>query len=296
MMDKRAQKEFVAVWPVRRVRHIPLPALAGRISLGRHLFPVALAGTGLILLVLLFAPWVWPVSPLETDYSAVLQPPSREYWFGSDFLGRDVFSRVLWGGRVSLSVAFLGILFTLLGGGMLGLIAGYWGGLVDEVIMRMVDVWLAFPPLLILLSISALLGPGLDRIVFALAISAIPRCSRLVRASVMALKQRDFVDASRALGASGAQILWAHILPHTAPVMILFAVIQMSAFLLSAAGLSFFGLGAQPPVPEWGAMLNEGRSFFREAWWLLAFPGIALFTASFWINLLGEGLREVWDR
>ncbi len=237
---------------------------------------------------------VLPVSPLQTDYNSLLQPPDSSHWFGTDYLGRDVLARVLWGGRYSLGVAFSGAMVTILCGSLIGLIAGYSGGITDIVLMRIVDIWLAFPTLLILLSVVSILGPGLLTVLLALGISAMPKCIRVVRGLVIVTKRSDYILASKALGASGIQILRFHIIPNIAPFIILYAVIQLSGFLMLTSGLSFFGLGAQPPTPEWGALLNEGRSFYRHSWWLLVFPGLALFVAGLWINFLAEGLREIW--
>lgn len=260
--------------------------------------PVAMIGlTGLVILLLatFFAPWIAPYSPTKIDHEHLIQNPSWGHIFGTDDLGRDVFSRVLWGGRESLRVGFMGIVVAMLGGTVLGLISGYFGGKVDSILMRLVDILLSFPTILLLLSIVAALGPGLSTVLIALGISAIPGYSRLVRGSVFATKNIEYIYAAQAMGASSERIMFYHILPNIIAPIIVYASLGLGSAIMITAGLSYIGLGAQPPSPEWGAMLNYGRSYLRSAWWMSVFPGLAIFISVLCINLLGDGLRDALD-
>jgi len=260
--------------------------------------PVAMAAlVGFLLLVLavIMAPLITPIPPNAHDYDHLLEPPSRAHPFGTDDLGRDIFSRVLWGGRESLRVAVLAIVVAVSGGIVVGLVSGYFGGWVDIVLMRIVDILLAFPSILLLLSIVAALGPNLGTVLIALGISAIPSFSRLVRGSVLAARNYEYVTASRVLGASDAYIMFTQILPNIMAPLIIYATVGLGGAILTTAGLSYLGLGAQPPSPEWGAMLNAGRNQLREAWWMSVFPGLAIFLAVLFVNLLSDGLRDALD-
>ena len=256
---------------------------------------VGFIGMMLIILLVLLAPWIAPYDPIESNYGVLLQPPSSKHWFGTDNLGRDLFSRILWGGRDSLLVGFIGMAIALTGGIIVGLVAGYYGALVDAIIMRFVDIWMAFPTLLLLLSIIAILGPGLTTLTIALGFASIPVYARVVRGSVLAVKNEQYVTAARVIGASDGQIMLWHIFPNIMGFLIIYATLELSVFILTAAGLSFLGLGAQPPSPEWGRMLNDGIAFIRQAWWMSAFPGLAIFLTSLFINMLGDGLRDALE-
>jgi ABC-type dipeptide/oligopeptide/nickel transport system permease subunit len=253
---------------------------------------IGLIGLGGLILLALLAPILAPFDPTRLNYEALLQPPDPDHWFGTDQLGRDLLSRILWGGRLSLAVSFLGIVLGLVSGSLIGLVAGTYGGWLDAALMRAVDVLLAFPTLLLLLSLVALWGPGLTTLVIALGISAMPGYARLVRGSTLAIKNQEYIVAAQVIGASKRRIMTRHILPHLAGILLIYNTTDWGSAILLAAGLSFLGLGAQPPSPEWGAMLNAGLPFLREAWWLTTFPGLALFSAVLSINLLGEGLRD----
>jgi len=256
---------------------------------------IGAAGLALILLSVLLAPWVAPFDPVTLDYDHLLQPPGARHWMGTDDLGRDIFSRVLWGGRESLRVALLGTLISLTFGITLGVISGYWGGVLDSTIQRIAEVFLAFPAILLLLSVVAALGPGLPSILAAVAVAMIPVYTRVVRASVMEIGQRDFVVAAQLVGASHRRIMLRHVLPNVLPPIMVYATLGIGGIIVATAGLSYIGLGAQPPSPEWGAMLDAGRAYLRTAWWMSLFPGAAIFVTVLCVNLLGDGLREAID-
>ena len=260
--------------------------------------PIAMAalfGFGLLLLTVILAPVITSIPPNDHDYEHLLEPPSWTHPFGTDDLGRDILSRVLWGGRESLRVAVMAIAVAVSGGIVVGLVSGYFGGWLDTLIMRIVDVLLAFPSILLLLSIVAALGPNLGTVLIALGISAIPSFSRLVRGSVLAARNYEYVTAARVLGASDAYIMFTQILPNIMAPLIIYATVGLGGAILTTAGLSYLGLGAQPPSPEWGAMLNAGRTHLRDAWWMSVFPGLAIFLAVLFVNLLSDGLRDALD-
>jgi peptide/nickel transport system permease protein len=254
-----------------------------------------LIGFSLLVLIAIIAPVIAPASPVEMDYSNLLKPPSSYNLFGTDDLGRDIFSRVLWGGRESLRVAVTAILVACTGAILVGMVSGYFGGKVDSVIMRLMDVLLAFPDILLLLSIVAALGPNLGTVLIAIGISAIPGISRFVRGTVLAIKNNEYVMAAEVLGAGHGYIMFTQILPNIMAPLIIYATLGLGNAIMITAGLSYIGLGAQPPSPEWGAMLNYGRNFMHNAWWMSVFPGLAIFLAVLFINLLGDGLRDALD-
>ena len=256
---------------------------------------IGLIGFGLLLVVVLLAPLLAPADPTALDIAHALQAPGKAHLFGTDDLGRDVFSRVLWGGRESLRVALIAIVVAALGGITLGLTSGYFGGVVDGITMRVVDVFLAFPTILLLLSIVAALGPSLGTVLIAVGISFIPNVARFVRSNVLAVRNSEYVTAARLLGADDRYIMGTQILPNILAPLIVYSTIGLGSAIMLTAGLSYLGLGAQPPSPEWGAMLNYGRNYLRDAWWMSVFPGLAMFAAVLFINLLGDGLRDALD-
>jgi peptide/nickel transport system permease protein len=251
--------------------------------------------TLLIIILVTAAPLITRHTPEEMNYSAALQPPSPEYPFGTDDLGRDVFSRVMYGGRESLKVGFIGVFVALFGGVLLGVWSGYTGGWVDTLTQRVTEVFLAFPAMLLLLSIVAILGPGLVTIIIALGIASIPVYSRMVRGSVLSVKEMEYVTAAQALGADGFRIMKNHIIPNIIGPILIYGTLGLSGAILLTAGLSYIGLGAQPPSPEWGAMLNYGRGYLATAWWMSIFPGLGIFFSVLGINMLGDGLRDALD-
>jgi peptide/nickel transport system permease protein len=252
----------------------------------------------LLVLTAIFAPWLAPYpedSRGATRIKERFQPPSLKHPFGTDELGRDVLSRVLYGSRVSLEVGALAIGLALLIGIPLGVIAGYSGGKVDELIMRVTDVFLSFPTLLLAMAISAMLGPTLRNAMIAIAISWWPWYTRLLRSEAVSVKERDFVEAARAMGAPWGKIVFKHILPNCLAPIIVQGSMDFGSIILTSASLSFLGLGAQPPTPEWGLMISTSRTFFLTHWWIVTFPGLAIFIAVLSFNLVGDGLREILD-
>ncbi len=247
------------------------------------------------MLVALFAPLLAPHDPIQIFSGQLRKPPSSSFLMGTDEIGRDILSRVIFGGRVSLRVGLISVSIAMVCGSALGLIAGYLGGWADAVIMRVVDVMLAFPGILLAIAIVAVLGPGIDNVMFAVGIESIPVYVRTVRASTLAVKQNEFVLAAHASGAASSGIIWRHILPNVAAPIIVLATLGVGIAILTAAGLSFIGLGAQPPTPEWGSMLATGRTYVRDAPWIAAFPGLSIVIVVLALNLLGDGLREALD-
>ena len=267
----------------------------------RHRFRAsyhAIAGAtilGLIVLMALAAPVIAPQDPLAMSVPDQFQPPSRAHWFGTDEFGRDILSRVIYGARISLRVGLLATLLAVGVGMLVGLISGYFGGWVDGVSQRIIDVMLAFPGLLLALAIVAILGPGLQNVLIALGIGGIPYYARLMRGQVLSIQSGEYVDAARVVGAGDARIMLRHIFPNTLSPLIIVASLDLGFNILSAAALSFIGLGAQPPTPEWGAMLSSGRDFMRDQWWIATFPGLAIVVTVLAFNLLGDGLRDILD-
>jgi len=248
----------------------------------------------LLVAVALLAP-VIAGDPLAQDLGARLQPPSGEHLFGTDQLGRDVWSRVVHGSRISLRIGLMVVTVALVIGGLVGLLAGMFGGLVDEVAMRFTDIFFAFPALILAMAIAGALGPSLGNLMIAVAAVSWPYYARLIRAQVLSLKTLDFVDASRALGASRWRQALRHVLPNALTPLLVQASFDVGAAILTAAGLGFIGFGAQPPTPEWGAVVSETRSFISEAPWASSAPALAILLTVLAFNLLGDGLRDVLD-
>lgn len=250
---------------------------------------------GGLVLVAIFAQQIAPYDPLALDYRAILQPPSALHGFGTDDLGRDILSRTIWGARESLSVAVLASAIGITGGLIFGLMSGYLGGMVDMVVQRIVEIMLAFPTILLVLSIVAAMGPSLTTILIAAGISTIPIYIRLIRSTVIVEREKEYILASTALGASHIGIMVRHILPNVLSRAIIYTTLGMGSIILATSGLSYVGLGAQPPTPEWGAMLTGGQHLFRNAWWSAFFPGLFIFIAVVGVNLPGDGLRDIFD-
>jgi peptide/nickel transport system permease protein len=260
--------------------------------------PLAVSGLAIVsmlILMAIFAPWLTSKSPYDQLLAERLLPPSAQHWFGTDELGRDIFTRIVYGSRITLLVVFLVSAIVLPIGLLVGTIAGYFGGLLDTILMRLTDIFLAFPRLVMALAFAAALGPGIENAVVAISITAWPPYARLARAETMTLRGRDFILAARMQGASAPRILWSHIVPLCLSSVIVRLTLDMAGIILIAAGLGFLGLGAQPPSPEWGLMVSSGRSYLLDQWWVATMPGLAIFIVSFGFNLLGDGLRDVFD-
>jgi len=252
----------------------------------------------LLILLAIFAPWISPFPThaiSETNPQDKLLPPSSRYLFGTDELGRDLLSRVIFGTRISLQTALIAVGLALLVGVPLGAIAGGVGGIVDEIIMRITDVFLSFPPLLLAIAIASFLGPSLQNAMLAIVISWWPWYTRIIRGQAVSIRERQFVRAARATGTPMTSIVFKHILPNTMAPVIVQASMDIGGVILTIAALSFLGLGAQPPTPEWGLLISTSRTYFLNAWWYSTFPGIAIFITVLVFNLVGDGIREVLD-
>ncbi|WP_413733000.1 ABC transporter permease subunit [Sodalis sp. RH20] len=261
--------------------------------------PVALVSGGIILLLVMvavFAPWLAPWDPMTPDWMALSAPPSAAHWMGTDDLGRDVMSLIIYGARISLYIGVLSVTLGMMAGVALGLLAGYYGRWVDMLIMRGSDVLFAFPGMLLAIAVVAILGPGLNNVIIAVAVFSVPVFARIVRASTLALKQTAYVEAVRCAGAPDRIVLLRHILPGTLSNVIVYFTMRIGTSILTAAGLSFIGLGPEPDVPEWGNILAMSRNMMMAGLWHVSvFPGLAIFVTVLAFNLLGDALRDTLD-
>jgi peptide/nickel transport system permease protein len=260
--------------------------------------PLTVAGLVLVALLALIAasaPLIAPANPLKQELSQRLKPPSAQHWLGTDQLGRDVLSRMIYGARISLLIGLVVVFLAAGVGVFVGLLAGFTGGWLDESLMRLTDVFFAFPALILAMAISGALGPSLTNAMIAIAIVSWPVYARLVRAQVLSLRELEYVEASRSLGASSGRIMWQHILPNTLSPLLVQASFDMGAAILAAAGLSFIGFGTQPPTPEWGIMVSDGRNYIATHPWLSLYPGLAILLTVAAFNLIGDGLRDALD-
>lgn len=267
----------------------------GRKLLRNPLSMVGLIVIGLLMLVALFAPWIATHDPLAQDLANTLKAPDAAHWFGTDEYGRDIFSRLVFGSRITLYIIALVTLIVGPVGLAVGVVSGYFGGWVDTVFMRVTDIFISFPGLVLALAFVAALGPGLDHAVIAIALTAWPPIARLARAETLSLRKADFIIAVQLQGASALRILVRHVAPMCLSSVVVRLTMNMAGIILTAAGLGFLGLGAQPPVPEWGAMISAGRRYMLECWWLVAMPGVAIMSVSLAFNLFGDGMRDVLD-
>lgn len=272
------------------------------LEIWRRLKKNKMAMLGLTILVMLALTAIFADVIADYDTKAIaqdipnrLQGPSMEHWCGTDEFGRDIFARLVHGSRVSLVVGLISVSISLFIGGALGAIAGYYGGRVDNVIMRIMDIFLAVPSILLAMTIVAALGTSLVNVMLAIGVSGVPGYARIVRASVMSIKDQEFVEASRAIGAKSPTTIFREILPNCLAPIIVQATLSVAGAILSTASLSFIGLGVQPPSPEWGAMLSGGRNYLRDALHLTLFPGLAIVITILALNLLGDGLRDALD-
>jgi peptide/nickel transport system permease protein len=259
---------------------------------------LAVGGMALILITFFIAAsasLLAPYDPGKTDVSMKLKPPSLEHFLGTDQLGRDVFSRMLFGSRVSLSVGFVAVAISICIGILVGAMAGYYGRWIDSLLMRFVDIMLCFPSFFLILTVVALLGPSLFKVMVVIGITSWMGTSRFVRAEFLSLRERDFTQAARALGVKDSRIIFRHILPNALAPVFVTATLDVATAILVEAGLSFLGFGVQPPAPSWGNILTEGRTYIFDAWWLTVFPGLAILLTVLSFNLLGEGLRDALD-
>ncbi|MBN1315894.1 MAG: ABC transporter permease [Anaerolineales bacterium] len=259
---------------------------------------VAMAGLGVLLFIsilAIIAPQISPYDPDEVDILQQLTPPSKAHLLGTDLYGRDILSRIFWGGRVTLVVGLISVAIASSIGIVLGLVAGYYGGLLDTIIMRFIDILLSFPRILLALTIVGMLGPGLFNVMLAVGISSITGYARLVRGTVLSAKEQPYVEAAHVVGCPVRRILFLHLLPNVVGPVIVLATLDIAAAILAASGLSFLGMGVQPPTSEWGYMLNEGRNYLRSAPWITFFPGMAIMISVLSTNLLGDGLRDALD-
>jgi peptide/nickel transport system permease protein len=269
----------------------------GWLRLSRN--PLALLGLGIVValvLMALAAPLLATHDPYAQSLAERLLPPgSPGHWLGTDEFGRDIWSRLVYGSRITLYIVLLVALTAPVFGLVIGTVAGYYGGWADRILMRLTDIFLAFPRLILALAFVAALGPGIGNAVLAIALTAWPPYARVARAETLTVRNSDYIAAARLQGASGARILLSHVAPMCVPSVIIRVTLDMAGIILTAAGLGFLGLGAQPPLPEWGLMISSGRKFLFDQWWVATMPGLAIFTVSLGFNLLGDGLRDILD-
>ena len=259
---------------------------------------LAVAGCAIVVLlfvVSLLAPWIAPFDPTEIDLKNILQAPSSQHWFGTDQLGRDVMSRMIWGAQISLKVGFVSTGIAILIGTILGSVAGYYGRWVDALIMRFVDIMLCFPTFFLILAVIAFLEPSIWNIMIIIGATGWMGITRLVRADFISLKERDFVQAARVIGASDARIIFIHVLPNCMASVLVAATLGVAGAILTESALSFLGIGVQPPTPSWGNILTAGKDNIDIAWWLSLYPGLAILITVLGYNMLGEGIRDSLD-
>ena len=260
--------------------------------------PLAIIGITIVfgvIFVAIFAPFIATYDPIEINPIMRLQPPSIDHLFGTDSAGRDIFSRIIWGSRISLQRGIFVVTTAMIFGTLVGMISGYFGGIFDEIIMRISDIFMAFPYLVFALALTAALGRGITNVMLALAIVWWPAYARLIRSRVLEIKELQYVEAAIANGTGHFRILFKHILPNAISPVIVQGSIDFGQAIIFAAGLSFLGVGAQPPTPEWGAIVTEGSKYMREAWWYAAFPGLAILITVIGFNMLGDALRDLLD-
>ncbi len=261
--------------------------------------PLAMIGLAIIatlLVVAAFAPWLAPHDPIAQNLQNRLMPPgSPGHILGTDDFGRDILSRIIHGARITLYIVTLVAVTAPVFGLLVGTVSGYFGGWVDQVLMRITDIFLAFPRLILALALVAVLGPGIENAVLAIALTAWPPYARVARAETLTVRGSDYIAAVRLQGAGAGRVIWGHVMPMCLPSVIIRVTLDMAGVILTAAGLGFLGLGVQPPLPEWGLMISSGRKFLFEQWWVATMPGLAIFIVSLGFNLLGDGLRDVLD-
>ena len=278
----------------------PIAIFKNNLKLFRFLIKRKTSLIGLIIISIAFivsitAPWISPHDPIYVNMSHMLESPSSSHLLGTDVLGRDILSRMIWGSRISLQVSIISVLTGLFLGLFFGLVSGYYGGRIDYVIMRAVDILLSFPTLILALAISAMRGPSIGNTILALSVAMSPRYTRLIRGIVLSIRENDYIAAAKTSGARDTHIILRHVLPNTAPPIIVQATLSLASATLAEAGLSFLGVGIRPPTPSWGNMISDGRAYLRIAPWISVFPGFAVMLLVFGFNLFGEGLRDFMD-
>ena len=294
-------RQRLRIWLLSDSPESTFHARCQRLYLGWRAFctnPIAMLGLLIIVALVFiaaFAPLLTQGDGTEQYLSERLRAPSAEHWFGTDELGRDIYERIIWGSRVTLYIVGLVGVMVVPIGVLIGTVAGYVGGWVDNVLMRFTDIFLAFPRLILALAFVSALGPGIENAVLAIALTTWSPYSRLARAETITIRNSEYIMAARLQGASGLRILYGHIMPLCISSVIIRLTLDMAGIILTAAGLGFLGLGAQPPLPEWGAMISTGRQYILDQWWVAAVPGLAIFVVSLGFNLLGDGLRDVLD-
>ena len=261
-------------------------------------FPLMVIGAAVVLsiaLLAIFAPWIAPYDPTDIDVSVILMPPSWQHWCGTDTLGRDIFSRMLYGARVSLAVGFVAVGISMALGLVLGAVAGFFGGRTDAILMRITDMVLCFPTFFLILAVIAFLEPSIWNIMIVIGLTSWMGVARLVRAEFLSLNQREFILSAHSLGVAPIRLMWRYLLPNAMGPVLVSAILGIAGAVLVESGLSFLGLGVQPPDASWGNILTEGKDNIQIAWWLSAFPGMAILITVLGYNLLGEGLRDYFD-
>jgi peptide/nickel transport system permease protein len=300
-MEDAKEKTGLGAWLTTHSVRSPFQAWSQRVYYGGKEFagqPLAMFGfivITLLLAVAMAAPLLAPYDPLQQDLANRLLPPGGEHLLGTDELGRDLLSRVIYGSRISLYIIMLVTVILAPIGLTIGVVSGYFGGKIDTFLMRITDVFLAFPGLVLALAFVATLGPSLDNAIIAIALTGWPGLARLARAETMVFRSQDYFSVVRLQGGSHARVIFLNLMPLCLPSVIVRITLSMSSILLTAAGLGFLGLGAQPPTPEWGAMLSTGRRFMLDCWWLVTMPGCTILIVSLAFNLLGDGLRDILD-
>jgi peptide/nickel transport system permease protein len=285
---RSATNSRAAVRPTRR------PSALARILRN----PLSLAGVlliGALIVLALVAPLIAPYDPIKSDLSVSLAAPSRAHPFGTDQLGRDILSRILYGTRISLRIAILTAVIATLIGAPMGIVTGYFRGRLDDLLMRVTDMFMAFPRLILAMAIAAALRPTLENVIIAISLAAWPAYARLARSVTLGLREENYVEAARAIGVGSGRLLIRHIFPGVLSPLTIQVSLDMGGIILTAAGLGFIGFGAQPPTPEWGVMISEGRNYITQQWWVSTFPGIAISFVVLGFNMLGDGIRDVMD-
>jgi len=275
--------------PGRRRRHI------GALARRHPGMAIGIAILVTFILIAILSPLIAPYDPLEIIPRAAKKGPSVDYPFGTDNLGRDVLSRVVYGARISIGVGLIAVFIGMVGGTSCGMLAGFYGGWLESIIMRFIDIMLAFPGILLAIAIVAILGPGLTNAMIAVGVSVMPVYARTARGNILSVKTNEYIEAARAIGVPDWRLMLRHILPNIMAPIIVVATVNVGTAILAAAGLSYLGLGAQPPTPEWGSMLSVARNYLRDAWWMATFPGLSIMLIVLAVNLLGDGLRDVLD-